>query len=114
MATILINLTESERLLFKTKVGNGNVSSSIRQYIQNMISTDDDIPEQIKRNKLKEIKEKKDKIDIEYEQLKAELLAIEQKKKEKELAELEAFEKEKQKMSDIKHDTLKANLYRMV
>ena len=114
MATILINVTESERIALKAKVGSGNVGSAIRQYIRSVVQTDDNVSEQLKRNKFEEIRQKKVKVDAEFEQLKSELQAIEQKKKETEQAELEAYEKEKQKMADVKHDTMKANLARMV
>ena len=115
MAEILVRLTESERLAFQTKVGKGNMTKSIRNYIKTMISSlDGDVQENIKRKEFFEVKAEKERIDDKFAVIQSEIQAIEQKKKEKELAELEAFEKEKQKMSDIKHDTLKANLYRMV
>jgi tRNA/tmRNA/rRNA uracil-C5-methylase (TrmA/RlmC/RlmD family) len=114
MATILINISESERMAFQAKVGHRNMSPSIRQYIQSVIAVSDDISGILKQKKFEELRIKKEKLDSEFENIKKELKIIEQKKKEQELAEQEAFEKEKQKMADVKNDTLKANLHRMV
>jgi hypothetical protein len=115
MAEILVRLTESERLAFQTKVGKGNMTKSIRNYIKNMVSSLDGYDqENIKRKEFFEVKAEKERIDDKFAVIQSEIQAIEQKKKEQEQAELEAYEKEKKKMADVKHDTMKANLARMV
>lgn len=90
------------------------MASALRQYVRAMIEKNEDISESIKLRRFQELEKQKKKLDAEFAEAKSEVDAINQSKEADRRKEEEAFEAEKQKMADIKHDTLKANLSRMV
>ena len=114
MTTLLIRLSDWELKGFQAKVGKGNVSATIRQFIQSMIAADNDISEVIIRRNFQEIAQQKRDIDSKYDALKGQIDAIELRKKEIEKAQLQAMQAEQLKMADIKHNTMKSELSRLV
>ena len=114
MSDIILRLSETEHMQFLKKVGKGNMAPSLRQYVRAMIEKNDDITDSIKQRRFQELDKQKKKLDAEYAEAKAEVEAINNANEAERIKSEEAFEAERKKMADIKHDTLKANLSRMV
>lgn len=114
MTSILILLEQSEKLAFQNKVGKGNVSSVIRQFILSSINDGKDEDEVIIKEKFNRIEKKKKELDEEYMILKGKVDLIDQKKIMEETRRKEEAQKEEKKMMDIKYQTIRNNLYRVV
>lgn len=108
-------MSEYDYMMFKSLVGEGNVSASLRNYIKASISTQDkNSKEPIIRKRFQLIQKDKEKLDKKYSKLKAELDAIDEKRKQQEFKRLEELEKQKEKASKIEGNTLRANLANMI
>lgn len=113
MTQMIIHLDRVEFELFKLKVGYGNMSSVIRNYIKNYIGGDKE-KEVVLRKKFLMLDEEKKIKDAEWGKLKAKLDSIKQKKDIEDLKRLEEQQKEDKKMKDIVHNTMKENLHRVI
>jgi hypothetical protein len=114
MAEIIIRLSEIEKKEFEQKVGKGNMSSAIRQYIKNVATSQDNYRESTLRKKLSYLEDEKKKLDVEYIKIKTKVDDIDEKRKLDEIAKLEAAEKRKKKINDIEGRTMKTYMSEMV
>jgi len=117
MADIMIKVTEYQKTMFVSIVGKGNMSGTIRNFIEATIETGTpkkENKEHIIIKKIELIKPKKEEIDKEFSELKNKLLVIQEKNKSKEIKRLEEEEKERKKFQRMKHDTIKAHLDEVV
>lgn len=113
MAQLHLVLSDTEKQLFSEKVGYGNMSKVLLNFIKTY-SDDKDLNETVLRRKLRFLAEEKEKLDNQYNNIKAKVEAIDFKLKVEEIERLEKEQAEIQKWSDIEHDTIKANLHRVV
>ena len=113
MVQMILHIERPEYELFKLKVGKGNMSSVIRNYIMNYVGGENE-KEAIIKKKFTMLDEEKQKMDSEWGKLKAKLDSIKQKKDLEDLKRMEEKKAEDKKMSDIIHETMKANLHRVV
>lgn len=114
MAEILVRIPDYEHKMFQSKVGPGNMSAAIRQYIKHCIEEEGNEKEKVIRKRFDLIDEEKKKITKEWSKLKSKIDIIEDKKRIEELKVLEEEEQEKKKKSDIKHNTIKTHLNKVV
>ena len=113
MAQLNINIEAVDLELFKQKVGNGNVTATIRNFILAYVSGDD-LNDRKLRKQFEILTDEKRKIDIRFNKVKSRIDSIDQKRKAEDLVKIEAERKEREKMQMVEHETNKANLSRMV
>ena len=104
---IVIDCEDTVYFQFRELVGKGNMSSVVRSYIKSRIEESDGHDE-------RKIRKKYEKIEEEYNLLKSKLSSMDAKRKEEEEKKMAQMEKERVKMAQIEHETIKANLHRMV
>lgn len=113
MTRVNFDMNENDLEIFKQKVGYGNVSKAIRNFILSY-AEEDTVKERVMRKKFEILQEQKEKLDLQYNNLKIKLESIDQKKKEEEIQRIEEEAKEKDKLQRIEGATMKANLHRLV
>ncbi len=99
--------------LFKIKVGKGNVSGVLRNYMLNYVGVGNE-KEHIIRKKFSILDQEKTKRDAEWGKLKAKLQSLKQKKEIEDLKRMEEKAKEDKIKKDMIHNTMKENLHRVV
>lgn len=105
---INVEVEKYEYISFQQKVGIGNVSECIRNYIKTVIQSGDEKEKDIRKHFLK-LEQQKKEIDSEYTKVKDRLDAIDAKNKHEEEMRLKKLEEEQKTMSKIKRDTIRAH-----
>jgi len=113
MAQMIVHIERADLELFKLKVGKGNMSPIIRNYVKNYVGIDND-KEAIIRKKFTLLDEEKAKMDLEWGKLKTKLESIKQKKDIEDLKRMEEKAKEEKNKKDAIFNTMKENLHRVV
>lgn len=113
MVRINIEMDKYDLFAFQNKVGKGNVSSTIRNFVLSY-TREENIPEKKVRKEFSDISIEKKKIDIVYNKLKSKIDVIDTTRKQEELKQREEEEKERKKMMKIKGDTMKTHLSELI
>lgn len=114
MTDIILRVPDYLKKRFEARVGKGNMSLAIRNYIEAVIGGAETIDEQILKKEVELLEKEKQDLDSRYIEKKSQLDALTQFK---EAAYLEALKKEKElqeKFADIKMNTAVKHLGSMI
>lgn len=115
MTRIIFELSELDYLAFSQKVGRGNMSSVLRDYIKTLINSQGrDEKETNLRKKLQETEKAKKEIEQEYAKLDRKLKAIEAKNATEQKAKEEELRKQKEHAKSIERATVKTHAEEMI
>ena len=113
MVNVTVPIEKREYEVFKKFVGIGNVSKTLREYMESY-SKSKDKDEIIIRKKLDIAFREKEKIDSEFFELKAQLDAIESKRRLEELKLEEQEQEQNRIVTRVGMETMKKELHRIV
>ena len=105
---INVEVEKYEYLSFQERVGIGNVSECIRNYIKTVIQSGDEKEKDIRKQFIK-LEQKKKEIDSEYTKLKDRINAIDAKNQHEEEMRLKKLEEQQKNISKVKRDTIRAH-----
>ena len=114
MTTLTIQIHETDYLVFKSKVGAGNVSATIRNFITSYTDDKKDLSIAILKRKLPKIEGKFKEAQAEYNAAMAKLKQFEEKQKAKELKELEKAKEIQEEMNMANYRAARQNLDELV
>lgn len=116
MAQIHLEISDYDKNVFKSMVGERNMSTILKNYIKNYISQGGDTSkkEYVLRKELNILENEKKKIDTKYLKIKSQVDIIEDERKQSEINKLERMKKENIKKNKIIGKTLKSQLSEMV
>lgn len=113
MVRVNVDIDPTAYKVFRDLVGEGKVSQAVRNYISSY-SSGSDVNEAVLLKRFDILGQEKAKVDAEYFAVKEKLGALKSKRDAEEMVRLEAEKGQMEQMSQIKHDTVKARLWRMI
>lgn len=112
LATFQIERADFE--IFKSKVGPGNVSKVLRNYVSSYTDEEKDINEAILKKKFLMAKERKQREDLIYNQLKTQLDKIENDRNIQEIKQMEEAKKMAEEEAMMRAQTAKTFLSELI
>lgn len=110
---ISFNIEKRDHTEFINKVGRGNVSPTLRNFIKSFSRSEDNEEEGVLRKKEAYYKSKMEEWTNKWQEVKTKLDNIDDQRKQDEIKKLEAFQKQKEKEKDIKYRTYQKELHKI-
>lgn len=114
MVRVNFDIDDSIYIELKNKIEEGNLSSFFRQYAKSYVGGNINLNENKLREDLKKIEKEYNKIYKKRQLIIKKLDIIELKKQQKKREKAKKLKKQKDKMADIKHDTVKTHLSEVI